>query len=62
LAKEKAAISEIIHKFMIFELIPKLNMSNYVIDLIVAPSRTSPELVVYVVEVNPFAEFAGSGN
>ena len=46
---------------MTTELIPKLQMSNYVIDLLVAPSRTGPELVTYVVEVNPFAEFAGSG-
>ena len=59
---KKQEIENIIKYFVNNEMLPKFPMENYVIDFVVAPLReNNNQLVPYVVEVNPFAEFAGSG-
>jgi len=59
LLKQKDKIEQVIKDFFTKEMIPRLNLSNYVIDFILINNGESYD--IYVVELNPFAEFAGGG-
>jgi len=59
LLKQKEKIVQDINDFFHKEMIPLLNLSNYVIDFILI--KTENGFDIYVVELNPFAEFAGGG-
>jgi len=63
--RHKDQIREIIVKFVESELVEKVPLPNFVLDLMLV-SQTPQQgpysnMKVYVVEINPFAEFAGEG-
>jgi len=63
--KYKSHILQVMKDFVEGVLIPKIPLKNFVIDIMLV-SQTPEEgpfsnLQVYIVEINPFAEFAGEG-
>jgi hypothetical protein len=53
-----------ITKFIENELIKRISLNNYVVDVVlISQNKTDPfdDLKVFVIEINPFAEFAGAG-
>ena len=62
MVSQKEAILAKIRAFVENEIVPLFgNMSNYVLDLALAYPREGDDYKVWVVEVNPLAEFAGTG-
>jgi len=56
---------QVMKSFIENELVPKVPLNNFVIDIMLVsqtPEQGSySNLKVYIVEINPFAEFAGEG-
>jgi hypothetical protein len=63
LAREKDAVATHIIEFTNNNLISKLNLTNFVLDIVLCePTDPSDgQWKVKIVELNPFAEFAGTG-
>jgi hypothetical protein len=58
----KDAIAEQVSHFINEKLVPIISLPNFVIDFALKyPTDEGGEYKIYVVEINPFAEFAGSG-
>jgi len=63
MVSQKEIIAEKIRAFVENEIVPLFaNMKSYVLDLALAyPRGEGDDYKVWVVEVNPLAEFAGTG-
>jgi len=63
--KHKEMLLQVMKSFIENELVPKVPLNNFVIDIMLVsqtPEQGSySNLKVYIVEINPFAEFAGEG-
>ena len=60
LAEQKSAVQDIILQFVDNELLQRVSLNNLVIDVILVKDGHG-NLMVKVIEINPFAEFAGTG-
>lgn len=63
MVSQKDAILKSVREFVENEMVPLFsNMNNYVLDLALSyPKAEGEDYKVWVVEVNPLAEFAGTG-
>uniref|UniRef100_A0A6B2LBB7 Cell division cycle protein 123 n=1 Tax=Arcella intermedia TaxID=1963864 RepID=A0A6B2LBB7_9EUKA len=62
--KNKEYLHKVMKQFIEEELVQKVSLNNFVIDIILISDSTDQpysNLKVYIVEINPFAEFAGEG-